>query len=125
METKECKNCYSVIPIDCFTKGKAICKACRNSQRTDKYIKEKRTKLRNEFTEDFLNNGCTLEEFNRMFIKYEDFQDIKHNPNYSFAYSDYFKGFIPKDDYKGGYVLDCVMCGTSPSKCLNKIVFII
>lgn len=61
-----------------------------------------------------------------MFIKKEDFTQLVDHPDYDFARCPAFKtDFIPEDDFKNGYVLDCLMCGRYGDRKLNQIFFII
>ena len=43
---------------------------------------------------------------------------------YKFVKYEQFRDYIPFDDYKNGYILDCVLCDKSPNN-LNNILFII
>ena len=61
-----------------------------------------------------IQEGFTVEKFNKMFVKYEDFQQMKNNEEYDFAYAGQFEEFIHQPDYENDFVLDCVMCGKSP-----------
>ena len=80
---------------------------------------------RNEYFKKKIQDGFSLENFKKMFIKYEDFKQIENNEEYDFAYAEEFKEFIHQPDYKNGFVLDCVMCGKSPENYLNNLLFII
>lgn len=142
MSLKTCNICNLSLPTTDFTRGKKSCKTCRNSKanqsynsitRKEKYNKKKdeewlreRTPLRNELLRQCMAEGLTIEEFNKLFIKREDFDEIVDNPDYEFAYSDKFKtDFIPKEDFEKGYVLDCVMCGKYGERKITQIFFII
>ena len=142
MNEKTCNICQSSLPTSNFTRGKKSCKTCRNGKanqsynsvtRKAKYRQQKdeewlleRTPLRNEFLRKNLDEGLSLEEFNTMFIKLEDYDKYGDNPDYQFACSKTFKTeFIPKEDFDKGYVLDCMMCGQCGERKINQLFFII
>ena len=151
MDTLTCSSCKITLPISNFTLGKKCCKSCRNSRAKQSYNKEeykekydplirqtkyhnqkegewllKRTPLRNKLLSQCLDEGLTIENFNSLFIKKEDYDKIVNNPDYEFAYSKVFKtDFIPKEDFDNGYIPDYVMCGKYGERKLNQILFII
>ncbi len=142
MDEKTCNICQTTLPISNFTRGKNCCKTCRNSKanqsynsdnRRAKYRQQKdeewlleRTPLRNEFLRKCLDEGFSIEEFNNMFIKLEDYDKYGDNPDYHFAYHKTFKTeFIPKEDFEKGYILDCMMCGKYGERKINQLFFII
>lgn len=104
------------LPISNFTLGKKCCKSCRNSRAKQSYNKEeykekydplirqtkyrkqkkgewllKRTPLRNKLLSKCLDEDLTIENFNSLFVKKEDYDNIVNNPDYEFAYSKMFK----------------------------------
>ena len=114
MDNRTCKKCLLNLSIDQFTKGKYTCKKCRSKKyrddKTQEYVKN-RTPLRNVYFKMMIQEGFTVEEFNKLFIKYEDFKRMENNEEYHFGYAEEFKEFIHQPDHKNGFVLDCVMCG--------------
>ena len=141
MDNRTCKKCMLNLSIEQFTKGKYTCKKCRSKKYRDDKVQEQgnikyrdkkiqdyvknRTPLRNTYFKTMIQEGFTVEEFLKMFIKYEDFQQMKNNEEYDFAYAEQFKEFIHQPDYENGFVLDFVMCGKSPENHLNVLLFII
>ena len=151
MDEKTCNICQTTLPISNFTKGKSTCKTCRNSKANQSYdpLKQKkkydstarkikyrqqkdeewlleRTPLRNEMLREWLDDGCSIESFNTMFVKLEDYDKYGDNPDYQFAYSKVFKTeFVPKEFIDKGYILDCMMCGKYGERKINQIFFII
>ena len=128
---RTCKKCQLIKSLENFTTGKYTCKDCRNVKYRDGKLKEfikSRVSIRNEFLRDFIDKGkesWTLESFNNMFIKHEDFLEMEKNIyEYKFVKYEQFRDFIPIDDYKNGYILNCVLCDKSPNN-LNNILFII
>jgi hypothetical protein len=141
MDNRICNKCFLNLSIEQFTKGKYTCKKCRSKKYRDDKVQEQRnikyrddklqeyiknrTPLRNAYFQMMIQEGFTVEKFNKMFVKYEDFQQMKNNEEYDFAYAEQFKEFIHQPDYENGFVLDCVMCGKSPENHLNVLLFII
>ncbi len=135
MDEKTCNICQTILPISNFTQGKKSCKTCRNSKanqsydsarRKTKYHEQKRTPLRNKMLREWLDDGCSIESFNSMFVKLEDYDKYGDNPDYQFAYSKVFKTeFVPKEFIDKGYILDCMMCGKYGERKINQIFFII
>ncbi len=133
MNTKTCNSCKISLPTSNFTEGKKCCKSCRNNKAQQSHNKQrekewilKRTPLRNEFLRQCFDDGLTLEEFNCLFIKKEDFDEIVEHSDYDFAKSKVFQtDFILEEDFEKGYVIDCMMCGRYGERKLNQIFFII
>ena len=80
---RTCTKCQSIKSLENFTKGKYTCKDCRNVKYRDGKLKEfikSRVSIRNEFLRDFIDKGeksWTLESFNKMFIKHENFLEME------------------------------------------------
>ena len=120
-DIKKCSKCliHKSTKNDFHTK-QSICKTCRinkdKENRNEKDIKERikeRTPYRNELFKRCLKEGCDMQSFNKFFIPFEIYEEMKkQNDSYSFCESSNIKEMDrdkSKDDYDNKMFLDCVM----------------
>lgn len=127
---KKCSKCLIYKLLDHFQKKRNDCKECRKitdktnySNKNDIKIKDKikeRIPFRNEFFKKFIQEENDLEYYNKVYIPFEKYEDMKKQPSlYSFCETKFIRDIDRehfKDEYENKYFLDCVMMNNKTLK---------
>ena len=141
MENKTCGLCLKEQPTKEFSKKQNNCKTCRNSKAKNKYdadmrvelyrrqkvkqFLDERTPIRNYLLRDCVEHGFDIGDFNRLFVKAEEFNEIKENPDFEFVHFE-DPNFAKKGTQFGEYALDFVFATKFPAdRVLRNLIYII
>ena len=140
MEKKTCGTCLKEQPTKEFSKKQNNCKSCRNSKAKNKYDgdlrveqyrrqKEKhfldeRTPVRNELMRELFGLGWDLEGINNKFVKLEEFNEMKENPEYEFVYYEHPHQALEGDRFEK-YALGLCQTEKRGERQLRPVIYII
>ena len=141
MENKICIDCLKELPKSEFTKKKNNCKSCRNSKAKNKYDgdlrveqyrrqKEKhfldeRTPIRNQLVRELVEiGGWPIDKIGEGYVKLEEFNELKENPDYHFTYYEHPQQAM-EDDYMRKFALNICFADKYGERKLRPIIYII
>jgi len=112
---KKCNKCLVYKSKKDFHKKQYTCKICRLSKVKDDYLEKKkvdkknkttdRIPIRNEFFKLCLLQGVTLEEYNKYYVPFEKYDEMKKQPDvYSFCELPKCLMKLEKEAYKLEYI---------------------
>ena len=134
-EYRYCNKCTVHKPISDFHLSMYTCKSCRSSKYESckqSLIKDKiksRIHYRNELFKEYISNGGDLNRFNKLFIPFEKYEQLKGKPDSSSYYScshlrnrDKLKHAT---EYDKKYFIDVALCSDSNKGYQEYVVHII